>query len=122
MARILLVEDEKMLREAFTIMLRANNYEVDPAGNGQEALELWKKNTYNLVLLDLMMPVLDGVGFLREAKPRTSAPNTRIVTLSNLSSGEMLQAALTLGAHRHEIKANLAPKQVINLVREEIAA
>lgn len=120
MAKILLVEDEKVLREAFTILLRANGYEVDPAADGQEALKLWKANRYKLVLLDLMMPVLDGIGFLRQAKPKATAPETRIIVLSNLSSGEMPTLALRLGAHRHEVKANLAPKEVIEIVAAEI--
>lgn len=122
MAKILLVEDEKVLREAFTILLRAHHYDVDPAANGQEALELWRNTVYDVVLLDLMMPVLDGVGFLQQAKPHESAPGTRIVVLSNLSSGEMPQQAMKLGAHRHEVKANLAPKEVIGIIAEEIVA
>lgn len=121
MAKILLVEDEKVLREAFTILLRANGYEVDPAADGHEALKLWQSNRYQLVLLDLMMPVLDGVGFLQEAKPKTSAPETRIIVLSNLSSGDMPKQALQLGAHRHEVKANLAPKEIIEIVSQEMA-
>lgn len=120
MARILLVEDEKVLREAFTIVLRAHNYEVDPAANGREALALWQQSTYDLVLLDLMMPILDGIGFLKGANPKTSAPQTRIIVLSNLSSGDMPRQALALGAHRHEVKANLAPREVIDIVNKEI--
>lgn len=121
MAKILLVEDEMILREAFTILLTAQSYEVDAAVNGEEALKLCEKTNYDLILLDLMMPVLDGVGFLREAHMSMAHPSTRVVILSNLSSGAPVTAAMELGAHRHVIKSNMSPKDIIELVEGELA-
>ena len=79
MSKILLVEDEKILRDAYAILLGSQSeYSVDTATNGKEALELCKQNKYDLILLDLMMPVLDGMGFLKEAMmPTTSPPSSR---------------------------------------------
>lgn len=120
MTKILLVEDEPTIRDAFGIILSSSGYEFDIAANGAEALELWGKNTYSLVLLDLMMPVLDGVGFLKKANIAESGSSARVVVLSNLSSGGLTVEAMKLGAHRHEIKANLAPSEIIKLVEEEL--
>lgn len=122
MNKILLVEDEKILREAYTILLTAQNkYDVHSAMNGEEALELCKKNKYDLILLDLMMPILDGASFLEKANLTKKSPSTRVVIMSNLSSGEGLVRAISLGAHRHAVKSDLAPKDVIAIVEEELS-
>jgi CheY-like chemotaxis protein len=119
--KILVVEDDRMLRDAFSIVLKAQRYAVDTAANGQEALERCQTTHYALIMLDLMMPVLDGIGFLEQANLATTAPSTRIVLLSNLSSGEAIDQAMALGAHRREVKANLSPTEIIALVKDELA-
>lgn len=121
MSKILLVEDEAVLREAFTILLTSQGYDVVTAVNGQEALDHCRSTRFDLILLDLMMPVLDGVGFLKKAKLEQSHPQTRVVILSNLSSGESLTSALQLGAQRHAVKANMSPRDIVTLVKEELA-
>ncbi|HYH74494.1 MAG TPA: hypothetical protein VD735_00875, partial [Candidatus Saccharimonadales bacterium] len=69
-----------------------------------------------------MMPICDGVGFLRQARLPQTAPNTKVVLLTNLSTGKELEDALVLGAHKTELKANLNPRSLIALVRSELAA
>lgn len=121
MPRILLVEDEKILRDAYTILLNARGgFQVDTATNGKEALDLCREKTYDLILLDLMMPVLDGMGFLREATLATKSPKTRIVIMSNLSGGKEVMEALQLGAHRHAVKSDLGPADVMTIVENEL--
>jgi len=120
MADILLVEDDYTLRDAYAILLQAHSYALDVAGNGQEALDLCKQRKYRIILLDLMMPVLDGVGFLERARLYKTSPQTRVILLSNLSSGEDLGRALKLGAHRHVVKSDLAPDEMIALIEEEL--
>lgn len=121
MQKVLLVEDEKILRDAYAIMLGAqDSYELDVATNGEEALEKCKKTKYDLILLDLMMPILDGAGFMEKAGLAKNAPDTRVVIMSNLSSGEGLERVLRLGAHRHAVKSDLAPADVIQIINEEL--
>ena len=121
MHKILLVEDEVMLRDVFTLLLKANGYDVDAASNGQEALDKCREQNYDLILLDLMMPVLDGVGFLRAVSQWSTPLSSRIILLSNLSSGDSVQEALTLGVHRQEVKSNLSPKELIAVIESELA-
>ena len=122
MHKLLLVEDEKVLRDAYSILLNAHNdYDVDIAANGKEALDMCQKNTYDIILLDLMMPILDGAGFLEKAQLASTSPDTRVIIMSNLSSGEGLVKALKLGAHRHAVKSDLAPSDVLKLIQEELA-
>jgi DNA-binding response OmpR family regulator len=121
MSKILLVEDDSVIRDAYTILLRSQSYDLDVATNGEEALSFCKSKTYDLILLDLMMPVLDGVGFLKNAKLDNVSPQTRIVVLSNLSSGEEVVQAFSLGAHRQEIKSNLSPAGILSVIKEELS-
>ncbi len=121
MRKVLLVEDEKILRDAYSILLGAQEgLDVTVANNGQEALDICGSDTFDLILLDLMMPVLNGVGFLQEARLAEKSPRTRVVVMSNLSSGEDLLNALALGAHRHAVKSDLSPNEVIKIVNEEL--
>lgn len=121
MYKILLVEDEKILRDAYAIILGTqSDYVIDIATNGEEALKFCKKNEYDLILLDLMMPVLDGAGFMEKAGLIKKSPKTRIVIMSNLSSGEGLEKVLKLGAHRHAVKSDLAPTDVVAIIEEEL--
>lgn len=117
MPKILLVEDEKILRDAYTILLRSHEaYEVTVVTNGREALDACKAQYFDVILLDLMMPVLDGVGFLENAQLEKTSPDTKVIVLSNLSSGDDIVRVLTLGAHHHAVKSDLAPNEVIALV------
>lgn len=119
MRRILVVEDEPDLRDTYELILTTEPYEVSIATNGEQALKLCEKQTYDLILLDLMMPIMDGVGFL-EAFQAEEHPKTKIIIISNLSMGEMLSKAMSLGAQRSVVKADLTPKQLLNLVRYEV--
>jgi len=118
MSKVLVVEDDKTLREVYATILRFSDYEVDTASNGRSALQLCQKNHYDVVLLDLMMPILDGVGFLKEAGLHEKAPKTKILVFSNLSTGSLLEEALRLGVNEHVLKSHLTPRGLVELVRQ----
>lgn len=123
MRKILLVEDENTLREVYTMILSTEPYDLHTAANGREALAKCQVVTFDLILLDLMMPVLDGVGFLEQfSTMQTDARSTKIIVLSNLSSGSQLHRALEAGAHRSVLKASISPRQLLATVRYELEA
>jgi len=119
--KVLLVEDEEMLRESYYIILTSAVYEVDVAANGKAALAKCKEKHYDLILLDLMMPIMDGTTFLERLPPAYLA-RTKVIILSNLSSGAELEKAIKLGAQGSLLKATLSPKELLAAVRYEIAA
>jgi len=119
MRKILLVEDEPSLREVYKVILSREPYELHIATDGQEALEKCKHYTYDLILLDLMMPVLDGLGFLEKYFKRSKRP-AKIIVLSNLSAGEELTKALNMGAYKNILKSDLSPRQLLATVRYEL--
>lgn len=121
MSKILIVEDEKILMEAYTILLESQGYDLSTAVNGEDAYVLCKEQQFDLILLDLMMPVLDGVGFLKKTNPAKTMPHTKVIIMSNLSSGEALTEALQLGAHHHVVKSSLGPRELIAMVESHLA-
>jgi CheY-like chemotaxis protein len=121
MRRILLVEDEEVLRESYDMVLSTQPYIVDTAANGQEALEKYHNYRYDLILLDIMMPVMDGVTFL-EKITKNEAEIPKVLMLTNLSSGNEIERALKLGAEKTMLKSDLSPKQLIAAVRYEVEA
>jgi CheY-like chemotaxis protein len=121
MRKILLVEDEDILREAYEMILNTGPYIVDKANNGQEALDLVSQKKYDLILLDVMMPVMDGITFLEKIQDKDIG-DPRIVLLTNLSGGKEIEQALKLGIHSKVLKASLSPKQLLTAVRYEVEA
>jgi CheY-like chemotaxis protein len=122
MRKILLVEDDPTLRKVYRMLLTAAQYQIATAANGLEALGKCKSDTFDLILLDLMMPVLDGVGFLSHFVDRNLALPAKIIVLSNLSSGQELARARTYGATKSLLKADLSPSQLLDVVRQELEA
>jgi two-component system chemotaxis response regulator CheY len=121
MTKVLLVEDDPFLRDAYQMILSKQMFDLTVAENGQEALKKCKGMTYDLILLDIMMPVLDGIGFLEKANLSEQMPNVRIIVFSNLSSGDQINRVKELGAHRILVKSELAPKELITIINKELA-
>jgi CheY-like chemotaxis protein len=121
MRKILIVEDEEILRESYEMILSTEPYEVDVAVNGKEALKKCQNKRYDLILLDIMMPVMDGPTFMQHLAD-TSDMNSKVIIMSNLSGGDELNRALELGARNNILKSSLSPKQLIATVRYEVEA
>ncbi len=77
------------------MIIGMKGFSVTSAENGMVALELLKTKKYDLILLDIMMTVLDGIGFLKKAKLYETMPHIRIVVFSNLSSGKEVDVKYT---------------------------
>lgn len=119
MYKLLLVEDDTSIREAFTIILRLNEaYEVTTAENGKVALDLCNENTYDLILLDIMMPIMDGPGFLKEYSARYPKDVTKIMIMSNLSSGSELSIIQDYGVDHYVLKSSLTPQKLMSVVAD----
>lgn len=119
MHKILIVEDEELLREGFKLILSDEPYEISFAIDGEQALSLCSQNKFDLILLDLMMPKVDGVKFLEKYKAM-NLPATKIIVMSNLSSNDKCEKALELGAHKVVLKADMSPRQLLSMIQEEL--
>lgn len=120
MKKILIIEDEPILRDAFEIILRSpNKYHVSSAENGLIALKLFKNVKPDLVLLDIFMPVMDGKEFLRNLDLQ-EYPDTKIIVYSNMSDRATEREMKELGAHDFVLKSSLTPKMLLELVESKM--
>ena len=112
--RILVAEDEKPMAHALQLKLKNSGYEVSVAYNGQEALDLVNKEKIDLVLLDLVMPVLDGFGFLESLKKEQKT--IPVIITSNLSQGEDKEKAESLGVKGFLVKSDTPLSKIVSTV------
>ncbi|MBI4715616.1 MAG: sigma-54-dependent Fis family transcriptional regulator, partial [Nitrospirae bacterium] len=97
MGRILVVDDEKGMRDLLTIMLRREGYEVTAAESGEEALEMVRKESFDLVISDIRMRKVSGLDVLREVKG--SFPDTAVIMITAFASSETAVEAMKEGAY-----------------------
>lgn len=120
-AKILVVEDDAFLREVFLETLQREGYTVDSATNGHEALEKLKPGGWDLVLLDIIMPEMDGLEVMKKYNEQNKEkPSKQIIFLTNLDNDNVLKEALTLG-DGYLIKSQLTPPDLIKEVKLYLA-
>lgn len=121
--RVLLVEDDQMLIKMYVTKLEKEGFIIDVAHNGKEGLEKLKEKQYDTVLLDLMMPEMDGFEMLRVYNNSSEYKKAPILILSNLGQKEDINQAIALGIgeDNYIVKANMTPTEVINKIRTTIA-
>lgn len=117
---ILIVEDDLALNDAFSTVLRKEGFNVSCAFNGQEALDLVLRDSVDLILLDIIMPVMDGTEFLRRVKSK--ALKIPIIVFSNLDSQNNVSEVYKLGATHYMLKAWASPKELVKIVKRTLAS
>ncbi len=114
--RVLVVEDEKPMAHALELKLSHAGFAAQSAGDGEEGLMILKKQDVDLVILDLVMPKLDGFGVLEALKEQ--GVTLPVIVLSNLSQGEDEKRARLLGATEFFIKSNTSIAEIIERVKK----
>lgn len=113
--RILIAEDERPLAHALELKLLHEGFIVTATANGQECLELLQTQKFDVLLLDLIMPVLDGFQVLERLQQKPDKPV--IIVLSNLSQHEDEERVLSLGASKFFIKSDTPLTKIIEEIR-----
>jgi len=112
---VLIVEDERPLAHALELKLQGSGFTVSVAQDGQEALDLLKETKIDLILLDLVMPKMDGFSFLEAMKEAGNA--TPVIVTSNLNQAEDEERAASLGAKGFFVKSNMSIKDIVQEVQ-----
>lgn len=115
--KILLVEDEDFIRDLYQRQLSLANLETDAFRNGKEALAALEKNTYDLILLDIMLPDINGLEVLKIIKKDARSKKTPVVLLTNLGQDTIIKEGFMLGAENYLIKASYTPDQIVEKVK-----
>lgn len=118
--RILIVDDELYLRELYEEVIQSAGFDVETALDGKEGLEKIRTGNFDLVLLDVMMPELDGIGVLQKLKNENPKPARMpvIVICTNLSHDPVINEAKNLGASAYIVKADVVPDQIIEKIKQ----
>jgi DNA-binding response OmpR family regulator len=120
--RILIVEDDRFLRKAAEAALRRHGFAVLTAADGEEGLRVARAEVPDLVLLDLIMPGLQGFEVLRQLKADQATSKIPVIVMSNLSQDSDMEQALTGGAEAYLIKANLSLDDLVKRIKDLFAA
>jgi DNA-binding response OmpR family regulator len=122
MKKILLVEDDPFLIEIYQKKLKDSGFEVEVAENGEKALEILKDKNFDLMILDIVLPKIDGWKVLEEIremkKEKNDLEKMKIVIWSNLGEKEDIKKGLSLGATSYLIKANFTPSEVVKEIEK----
>ena len=117
MDKILLIEDDKFLRELIIQKLGKEGFEVVEASEGEAGLTRMKEEKPNLVLLDLILPGIDGFEVLSRIKKDPVLEKTPVIILSNLGQKEDMEKGIALGAKDYLIKAHFTPGEIVEKIR-----
>lgn len=115
---ILIVEDERPLSHALEIKLKKQGYTTKVVINGQDALDELAQTKYDMVLLDLIMPIMDGFGVLEELKNKKL--NVPVIVLSNLGQDEDRAKTKALGALDYFVKSNTPIAEILERVKSAL--
>jgi len=110
--KILLVEDKDSLRSVYEEYLNLEGFEVDTAKDGQEALNKVFLHPYDLVLLDIMLPKVDGMEVLKSIKADIRTKNTKVYLLTVLGRDAVIKEGFDLGADGYLIKDKVTPEMI----------
>ena len=118
--KVLIIEDEEMLVNMYISKFEKEGFETEKALNGKKGIDKTKKVKPNIILLDIIMPEMDGFMVLKELKADPATKKIPVIMLTNLGQDEDIEKGNKLGAKDYLVKANLTPAQVVNKVKETL--
>lgn len=121
MIKIAIVEDDQVISQMYRIKFESENYDVETADNGILGLELIKSMNPDIVLLDLMMPEMNGDEMLKKLRSEKWGKNVRVIILTNVGEQEIPREVKELGVSAVILKADMTPSQVVTLVKKVLA-
>ena len=122
MTKIAIIEDDQAISQMYRIKFEAEGYEVETAGNGKLGLKLAEEMQPDIILLDLMMPEMNGDEMLALMRQTGWGKDIKVIILTNMGEQEAPDALRALGARKFIVKAEMTPRQVAEMVKAELAA
>ena len=121
MKKILFIEDESALQKTFDDALEGRDYTIVHALDGESGLRLAKEEKPNLILLDLILPKMNGFDVLSNLKKDSETNSIPVIVLTNLEDMGDIQRALDLGATTYLVKANYRLEEIVKKVEEGLS-
>src|SRR3989338_8293702 len=110
--KALIVDDDPLISEMYSLKLREAGFDVEPASDGQQGLEKIRAGGYDIILLDVVLPTIDGFEILQTIR-REGIPHAPIILLTNIGQKEDVDRGLSLGAAYYIIKAHFTPSEIV---------
>ncbi len=120
MKKILFIEDEYTLQKTFGEILKPEGYEVIPALDGEIGLRLAKNKKPDLILLDLILPKVNGFEVLKKLKEDEATKDIPVIVLTNLEGIRDIDKAIELGATTYLVKADYSLKEVVEKIKKAL--
>lgn len=121
MKKILVVEDEVFIADLYARQLTLAGYQVKVANDGLTGLKLLESGEYDLLLLDIMLPGLNGLELLKQWRAKNPQSGMPVLLLTNLGQDSIIKQGFDLGAQGYLIKASYTPDQVVNEVKNALS-
>lgn len=121
MIKILLTEDDALMARMYQKIFSFEGFEVELAQNGQECLDKVHQAKPTIILLDVMMPVLNGLDTLDRLKADPTTKDIPVIMLTNLAGQQDAESALSKGAVKYIIKSEHEPKEIADMVKEIVS-
>ena len=118
--KILFIEDEPTLQKGLDEILRQEGFQIFGAFDGDEGMDLARKEKPDLILLDIILPKKDGFEVLKELKADKDLKDTPVIILTNLEGTGDVEKALDLGATTYLVKANYELEDILNLIKNNL--
>lgn len=118
MKSILLVEDDPFLVDIYITKLKEEGFEADSVSDGEECIKKLEEKVPDLMLLDIVLPTVDGWEILRKVRKNSKFDNMKIFVLSNLDQKDEIEKGASLGADKFLIKFHFTPSEVIKEIKE----
>lgn len=118
MKKILIIEDDPFLSEMYCKKLKRLGFESRVAVNGKEGLEIVRQDRPDLILLDIVLPQVDGYEVLKRLKEDKELRKIPVIFLTNLGQKDEVEKGVSLGADAYIIKAHFTPTAVVNKIKE----
>jgi DNA-binding response OmpR family regulator len=121
MPKVAIIEDDQAISQMYRIKFEAEGYEVETAINGKLGLKLCEELNPDIVLLDLMMPEMNGDEMLQQMRKTDWGKKMPVIILTNMGEQEAPVILKELGVRRFIVKAEMTPRQVAEMVKAELA-
>jgi len=121
MSKVAIIEDDAAISQMYRIKFEAENYEVETAENGKLGLELAKEMQPDIILLDLMMPIMTGEEMLARLRKTDWGKKVKVIVLTNRGEQEIPPSVRELGVDAIILKAAMTPRQVAELVKSKLS-
>ena len=121
MKQVLIAEDDVYLRDAYITILETAGYQVQGVENGQEALKSIQSSLPDVLLLDMLMPVMGGLELLDELTAKGLKTKIKVIAFTNLSDKETVDKLQAFGVEKYLLKSSVMPAQLIATIEEVVS-